>query len=144
MKKITDERLILRNLHHFKITYIVQTVGILFLLGFDLVTGGIESMRSNPLWLIFILTSVISAYLSIGVSVEQEGGGKNPRKAFMMSLAILLFIVIAVVILTSSAANTGWTEGIGLGSLLLICGFIPIYYVFKLRVKQEKDNDEMG
>ncbi|WP_366295881.1 hypothetical protein [Paenibacillus sp. AN1007] len=99
-------------------------------------------MRSNPLWFIFILTSVVFAYLSISVSVEQERGVKHPGKAFMVSLTVLLLIAAAVMILTSSAANTGWAEGLGMGAILFICGFIPIYYVFKLRKQQQRDQDE--
>lgn len=48
MKKITDERLILRNLKNIKITYIVQTIGILSILGYDFFRG-LDRMRENPL-----------------------------------------------------------------------------------------------
>lgn len=60
----------------------------------------------------------------------------------MVSLTVLLLIAAAVMILTSSAANTGWAEGLGMGAILFICGFIPIYYVFKLRKEQQRDQDE--
>lgn len=35
MEKITDERLILRNLNNVKITYIIQTIGLLCILGYE-------------------------------------------------------------------------------------------------------------
>ena len=45
MKKITDERLVLRNLQHIRIAFIVQTLGILSILGYELYQGGLEGMR---------------------------------------------------------------------------------------------------
>jgi len=72
MKKITDERLIFKNLQNIKVTYIVQTIGILSILGYEFVQGGLEGMRQNPLWLVFILTSVVYSYLSMSVSIDHE------------------------------------------------------------------------
>ena len=81
MKKITDERLLLKNLKNIRIAYIIQTVGILGILGYDLVTKGVDGMRENPIWLVFIITSVISAYLSISrqkISHLKEREGRSP------------------------------------------------------------------
>jgi len=142
MKKITDERLILRNLQHIKITYIVQTIGILCILGYELFQGGIEEMRQTPLWIIFILTSVVHAYLSMSVNVENEKRLKSPKRSFTVSLAVLTTIVIAVAYLTSNTTNFGRTDGLIMGTILFVCGFIPLYYVYHLRVKQEKNTKE--
>ena len=79
MKKIKDERLILKNLKNIRIAYIIQTVGILGILGYDLVTKGLDGMRENPLWLVFMITTVISAYLSMSISADHESN-ENPRK----------------------------------------------------------------
>ncbi|GIN86208.1 hypothetical protein J6TS2_25940 [Heyndrickxia sporothermodurans] len=51
MKKIKDERLILQNLNNIRIAFIVQTLGIIGILGYDLFTNGIDEMRNNPLWI---------------------------------------------------------------------------------------------
>lgn len=51
MKKIKDERLVLNNLQDIRIIYIVQTIGILCILGYAFFQGGLEEMRANPLWL---------------------------------------------------------------------------------------------
>jgi len=142
MKKITDERLILRNLQHIKIAFIVQTIGILCILGYEFVRGGLEGMRENPLWIVFILTSIVYAYLSMSVSVEHERNIKNPKKSFIISMGVLTVIVVAVAYLTSITPNYGWTEGLLIGAILLLCGFIPLYYVYRLRMKQGQDLED--
>ncbi|WP_426332734.1 hypothetical protein ACN9MH_15650 [Paenibacillus silvae] len=142
MKKITDERLIFRNLQHIKIIYIVQSIGILCILGYELFQGGLEGMRKNPLWLLFIVTSVVYAYLSISTSVENEKALQNPKKSFVVSIIVLIAIATAVAYLTI-AKNFGWTNGVVIGVILFICGFIPFYYVYRLRERQIKDlNDD--
>lgn len=77
MKKIKDERLIMKNLQNIKVAYIIQTLGIIGILGYDLITKGLAGMRDNPLWYVFIITSIISAYLSMNISVDHENSKKD-------------------------------------------------------------------
>ena len=91
MKKITDERLVLKNLKNIRIAYIIQTVGILGILGYDLVTKGLDGMRENPLWIVFMITTVISAYLSMSISADHESNKINPQKSLSISLVVLSF-----------------------------------------------------
>ncbi|MES1050032.1 hypothetical protein FOA24_11525 [Bacillus thuringiensis] len=142
MKKITDERLILRNLKNVKITYIVQTIGILCILGYDLFQGGLDGMRENSLWMVFILTSVVSAYLSISVSVEHEKEIKNPKKSLIVSMVVLTIIVVTVAYLTSITPTFSWINGLLVGAIVFIFGCIPMYYVYRLRIKQEQDLED--
>ena len=142
MKKIKDERLILKNLQNIRIVYIVQTIGILFILGYTFFQGGLEEMRANPLWLLFILTSVVFAYLSMNVNVANEKMVKNPRKSLSISMVILTVIAIIVAYLTSITPNYGWTDGMLLGVVLFICGLIPSYYIYRLRVKEKDDFED--
>ncbi|MCM3671093.1 hypothetical protein M3181_19215 [Mesobacillus maritimus] len=142
MKKITDERLILQNLQHIRITYIVQTIGILCILGYEFFQDGLEPMRENPLWLVFMLTTVVYAYLSMSVSVVHEKGETNPRKSFLISLIVLSLIVVVAAILTAMTPGFGWGNGAFIGGVLYVCGFIPCYYVYHLRKKQRAELDE--
>jgi len=142
MKKITDERLVLRNLQHIKITYIVQTFGILCILGYEFFRGGLEGMRENPLWLVFILTTVVYAYLTMSVSVEHEQVDKHPKKSFVVSMIVLAIVATTTVFLTAITPGFNWTNGIVIGAIVWICGFIPIYYVYRLRLKQYEDIED--
>ncbi|MGE7623455.1 hypothetical protein ACQKMD_10450 [Viridibacillus sp. NPDC096237] len=139
MKKITDERLILRNLQHIKIAFTVQTIGILSILAYELVQNGFDEMRENPLWHVLIITSAVIGYLSMSVSVEHEKVRKNPKKSLMVSLLVITAIVIAVAYLTVTTPNSNWKDGVIIAGVLFICSLIPTLYVYRLRVKQEQD-----
>ncbi|KAA0753652.1 hypothetical protein DT250_31265 [Bacillus sp. AR2-1] len=142
MKKITDERLIVQNLQHIKIAYIVQTIGVLSILGYEVFKGGIEGMTKNPLWMVFMLTSIIYSYLNMSVSVEHERKLKNPVKSLIISLIVVTIIALVFTILTSITPNFNWSNGLLIGGIIFICGVIPVSYVYRLRIKQEKDLEE--
>ena len=142
MKKIKDERLIMRNLQNIKTVYIVQTIGILGILGHSFLQGGADEMRANPLWLLFMLTTILSAYLSMRVSVENEQSVQNPARSFRISLLVLMTIIIIVSTLTLLTPGFELPDALLIGSILLICGIIPIYYIYRLRVKEQEDMEE--
>ncbi|MBH0167277.1 hypothetical protein IHV12_20340 [Fictibacillus sp. 7GRE50] len=141
MKKITDERLVLQNLKNIRIAYIIQTVGILGILGYDLVTKGFDGMRENPLWLVFILTTAISAYLSMSISADHESNKINPQKSLSISLVVIVFISTVVGFFVSLTDGFDIIDGVIMGGILFICGFIPIVYIYSLR-KKRQDADE--
>jgi hypothetical protein len=142
MKKVSDERLVLRNLQNIKITYIVQTIGILCILGYELAQGGLEGMRQNPLWLVFMLTTVVYTYMSMSVSVEHETKMKDPKKSLMISLVVLTLIALVVAYLTSITPNFGYGDGTLMGAIIFVCGYIPCHYVYRLRQKQQEDLED--
>ena len=142
MKKITDERLILQNLKNIRIAYIIQTVGILGILGYDLVTKGLDGMRENPLWLVFMITTVISAYLSMSISADHESNKINPQKS--LSISLVMFVLISAVVGFFVSFTDGFTiiDGVIMGGILFICGLIPIVYIYYLRTKRQDENSE--
>ena len=142
MKKITDERLILRNFKNIRIAYIIQTVGILGILGYDLVTKGFDGMRENPLWLVFMITTVISAYLSMSISADHESNKINPKKSLSISLVVLVFISTVVGFLVSYTDGFNVFDGVVFGGILFICGIVPILYIYHLRKKRQDENFE--
>ncbi|MDH5159520.1 hypothetical protein [Heyndrickxia oleronia] len=139
MKKITDERLILQNLKNIRIAYFIQTIGILGILGYDLVTKGVEGMRENPLWLVFLITTVISAYLSMNISADHENNKISPQKSLRFSLVVLILISIAVGFFVSLTNGFTIINGVIMGVILFICGLIPIVYIYNLRIKRQDD-----
>lgn len=142
MKKITDERLVLQNLKNIRIAFIIQTIGILGILGYDLVTSGLDEMRQNPLWTIFIITGVVLAYLSMSISADHEDHKINPRKSLIISLAILIFISTIVGFLVSVTEGFSIINGVIVGVILFICGFIPIIYIYFLRKNRQEEEAE--
>lgn len=142
MKKITDERLVLQNLKNIRIAFIIQTIGILSILGYDLVTKGLEGMRENPLWLVFMITAIISAYLSMSISADHEINKVNPQKRFSISLIVLILIATIVGFFVSLTDGFNITDGVIIGGILFICGFIPIVYIYNLRKKWQDEGME--
>ena len=138
MKKIKDERLILKNLQNIRVAYIIQTIGILAILGYDLVTKGMDGMTKNPLWLVFMITAVISTYLSMNISVDHETNEKSPKIRLVISLAVAALISIAVGIGVSLTDGFGPINGIVLGGIIFICSLAPTLYIYYLRMKREE------
>ena len=141
MKKVTDERLVLQNLKNIRIVYIIQTVGILGILGYDLVTKGLDEMRENPLWLVFMITAIISAYLSMSISADHEKNTINPQKSLAISFVVLVFISTVVGFFVSLTDGFNSINGLIMGSILFICGLFPIGYIYNLRKKRQDDDE---
>ena len=142
MKKITDERLIIRNLKHIQIAFIVQTLGILGILGYELLQNGLDGMRENPVWLVFMITSIVYAYLTMSTSVEHEKQIKNPKKSLIISLLTIIIIAMIVAYFISITPGYGWGTGMLISAILFVCGSIPIVYVYYLRIKYLADLEE--
>ncbi|HHW36151.1 MAG TPA: hypothetical protein GXX18_02450 [Bacillales bacterium] len=142
MKKITDERLIVRNLQNIRIAFIVQTIGIFGILGYEFFQDGMEGMTKNPLWLVFMLTAIIYNYLNMSVSVENEKKQKRPVKSLTISLAVVTIVATVFAVLTSITPDFKWSDGLLMGGVIFISGIIPVLYVYRLRIKQQKDLEE--
>ena len=141
MKKISDERLILQNLKNVRIAYFIQTLGILGILGYDLITKGFEGMRENPLWLVFMITTIAFAYFSMSISVEYENKKTDSQKSLRISLLILILISAVVGFLVSFTDGFTIINGLIIGGILFICGLIPIVYIYNLRKRQVEKNE---
>lgn len=142
MKKITDERLILLNLKNIRIAFIIQTIGILGILGYDLVKKGLDGMRENPLWYVFMSTAIISAYLSMSISADHEINKINPKKRLSISLVALILISTIIGFLVSFTDGFYFIDGTIIGGILFICGLIPTVYIYNLRTKRQDEDIE--
>lgn len=120
---------------------IIQTIRIIGILGYDSVTKGLDGMRENPLWLVFMITAIVTAYLSMSISADHENNKVNPQKKFSVSLIVLILIST---IIGSLVSLTGFTiiNGVIMGGILFICGLIPIVYIYNLRIKRQDENIE--
>ncbi len=139
MKKLKDERLILQNLKNIRMAYIIQTIGILGILGYDFVIKGLDGMRENPLWLVFIITTVISTYLSMNISVDYEGNEKSPKKSLTISLFVIVLISMIIGFFVSITEGFSIVDGVIMGGVLFICSFVPVIYIYYLRTKRRNE-----
>lgn len=140
MKRITDERLQLQNLKNIRVLFLVQSIGIIGILAYDLVTKGMDGMTANPLWFVFIITAVVSAYLSMSISVDHESDKKSSDRGLIISLIVITLISIVVGVLASLTEGFGPINGIIIGGIIFICSLAPFLYIYYLRTKRQNKN----
>lgn len=141
MKKIIDERLIIQNLKNVRIAFLIQTVGIIIILLYDLITKGLDAVKGNPLWFLLLITTTIYLYLTLSISIDHEKSPKSIKRNFQISLVILSIVSIIVGVLVTFSEEAGLLEGAVIGIILFICGLIPAIYIYHLRKKQGEDAD---
>jgi len=135
MKKITDERLQLQNLKNIRVLFLIQTVGIIAILAYDLVTKGMEGMTGNPLWFVLLITGVASAYLSMSISIDHESSEKSPKKGLIISLFVNVIVAIGFGILISLTGDLA--TGALIGGIVFVCCLAPSLYIYYLRMKRQ-------
>lgn len=136
MKKIKEERIKIQNLKNIRIAYIVQTIGILIVLANDLMKKGLAGMTKNPVWYVFLVTAIVSAFLSMSVSVHAESKPINPKQRLFITLFIILFISIAISLFVALTNGFNIVDGIIIGGIIFVCAFIPTTYIYYLRSKR--------
>lgn len=137
MKKITDERLILKNLKSIRGAYTIQTLGILGILGYDWIIRGSEAVFESPLWFIFIVSTTAGLFFSMDISVSHETPKRTPKKSLGISTVIIALISIAVGIFVPFSSKSDSINGLIVGGVLFIVVFIPYIYLYYLRTKQQ-------
>lgn len=137
LQKIKDERLKLKNLKNIRVAFMVQTIGIAFILVYDTINKGIGAMTDNPLWFVLIITAIVYLYLSMSISVEHERSDKNPKKGLTISFIVLLLASVILGVLVGISKDSTWMTGILIGGILFICSLVPIVYIYYLRKKQQ-------
>ncbi|WP_400242182.1 hypothetical protein AB3U99_15025 [Niallia sp. JL1B1071] len=142
MKKIKDERLIMKNLQNIKIAYIIQTIGILGILGYDLILKGLDGMTDNPLWYVFMITSIISAYLSMIISVDHENSKKDPKKGLYLSITIVTLLSLLIGILVIFSDGDQFLSGALIGGIVFICGIVPVLFIYYLRNRRKNEMED--
>lgn len=98
MKKIKDERLILRNLMNIRIAWIVQNLAILIFLVYQVIksqeTSGVFTY-GNPLWAVFTIGTYTLVVLSVNVSGPMEDKEKmTHKKIALISMGFFLITTI--------------------------------------------------
>ncbi len=139
MKKIKDERLILQNLKNIRIAYIVQTVGMVGILLYEFIMGGLERMTANPVWLVLLLSSITILFLNMNIAVAYESENKSAKKSLVISVIVIFLVAIIFGRLLSLSEGYGLIGGLVTGVIIVVSGLIPTIYIYKLRLKNKSD-----
>jgi hypothetical protein len=139
LQRINDERLILKNLQNIRVAYAIQTLGIIGVLGYDYITKGMDGMKENPLWIIFIVSTTILAFLSMNISVDFENNKKSPKRGFVISIVVLTLICTSIGFFTALSEGFTVMDGVFIGGIFLICGMVPLLFLFGIRKKRRDE-----
>lgn len=144
MKKIKDERLILQTLKNIRIAFLFQYTGVIGILGYIGFTKGMDQITQSPLWLLFILTSILLAYLQLSVSIDVEESEKEIKLTPYYKLvlrSLIVGIIIAIIYIIFSPERSLF-EAILTGSIFFIC-FLASYSVsYFIKKRRLQDDDE--
>lgn len=135
MKKIKDERLILRNLKNIRIAYVIQMVGMIIVLALEGRENGVEEMTSSPLWIVLLLSNVILILLSMPISLQVYES--KPEKLGKMGMISIGIGVVAAILAYVSGA--GIIPSALSGGLLALIFFVISYFTRKLAKKYQEE-----
>ncbi|KAA0825347.1 MULTISPECIES: branched-chain amino acid ABC transporter substrate-binding protein [Bacillus cereus group] len=144
VKKIKDERLILQMLKNIRMAFLFQYIGVVGILGYIGFTEGIDQITKSPLWLLFMLTSILLAYLQLSVSIDVEEGEKEiklPPYYKLVLRSLLIGIIITIIYLIFSPERPLF-ESILTGSVFLICFLVSYSVSYFIKKRRLQDNDE--
>ncbi|HDR7374961.1 MULTISPECIES: branched-chain amino acid ABC transporter substrate-binding protein [Bacillus] len=144
VKKIKDERLILKTLKNIRIAFLFQSLGIIGILGYIGFTEGMDQITKSPLWLLFILTSIVLSYLQLSVSIDVEEGEKDIKltpyyKIILRSLIVGTIIAIIYIIFSPERPLF---EALLTGSIFFICFLVSYSVSYFIKKRRLQDNDE--
>ncbi|MCR6785540.1 MULTISPECIES: branched-chain amino acid ABC transporter substrate-binding protein [Bacillus cereus group] len=141
MKKIKDERLILQMLKNIRIVFLFEYIGVVGILGYIGFTEGIDQITKSPLWLLFMLTSILLAYLQLSVSIDVEEGVKLTPYYKLVFRSLIVGIVMAIIYIIFSPERPLF-EAILTGSILFICFLVSYSVSYFIKKRRLQDNDE--
>lgn len=100
MKKIKDERLILKNLKYMRIALIIQIIGILSILVHKAITINFGSAVESPLMFVLIISCLPLIYgnMDIGIDNNEKPDKENNQRPYYKKLLIALGVGIAAII----------------------------------------------
>lgn len=144
VKKIKDERLILQTLKNIRIAFLFQYIGVVGILGYIGFTEGIDQITKSPLWLLFMLTSILLAYLQLSVSIDVEEGEKEIKLTpyYKLVLRSLIVGIIITTIYIFFSPERPLFEAILTGSVFFICFLVSYSVSYFIKKRRLQDDDE--
>jgi|SRR5690625_1461685 len=148
MKKITDERLILQDLKSIRVAFIVQTIGIIGILIYQVISNilvnrdvaeGIMAFTKNPLWMLLLLVGIVLNYQNLMIANDIEDKKTNPGPYYWI-LTSAVGIGVVVGLLVKLFPGDGNPNPLIAGILVSLCFLIPfsiVHFLLKKRLGNE-------
>lgn len=140
MKTIRDERLEREQLKNIRIAFFVQSIGIIFVLLYEGLSGGVKAVIENPLWIIFLLSILILNILNLRISVDlyDHFHKKLGLKFGWIIISSLLAGIVAGFVTKFGPDQASILQSILAGVIVFICLLVPFtitYFLLKKRME---------
>lgn len=144
MKKIKDERLILKNLKNIRIAFFVQTIGIISILVYKAITINLDSVLGSPLWYVLMISCLVTVYLNMNIAIDNEEQDKQTKNQVPLYKKILIILVIGIVIsvLIIFTSDTTIMSAAIIGAVFFLCFTATYTYTHHLKKKRLEDDDD--
>lgn len=142
IKKLTDERLIIRNLKNIRIVFVLQTLGIVGILIYKAIMNGISDILGSPLWYVLMISLIVGAYLNLTIAVDSEEQQQNEQMSYPKKVLLALGIgIIISLLLIFTSDNPVWSSAL-IGAVFFLCFLAPITYTHFLKKKWSDDDEK--
>lgn len=144
MKKIKDERLILKNLKNIRIAFTFQTIGIISILVYKAITIDLDSVLGSPLWFVLMISCLVTVYLNINIAIDNEEQDKKTNQVpYYKKILIILVIGIVTSLLIIFTSDTTIMSAVIIGAVFFLCFTATYTYTHHLKKKRLEDDDEL-
>jgi hypothetical protein len=143
LKLIKDERLIMQNLRNIRIAFVFQTLSILGILIYDGISKGITQVTDNPLWLVFVGTSVILGFLNLRISVDAYATHNEKKQGPYYKTVFISFIIgVIFSVITLLTPEGTVRDAVIIGGVMFGCFLFSFTVGYYLRKKRYDENDD--
>ena len=145
MKKIKDERLLLKNLKNIRIAFLVQSIGLFSVLTYIALTEGPREATGNLFFTVFLLSMAVYLWLSLDISRDVSDHSEIEKRPAPYYRWVLLSAGIGIVI--GLAARFGPDKS-SVSDSLLVAGVVFVcflilysinYFIKKKRYNEDND-----
>ncbi|QKS70305.1 hypothetical protein FLK61_26465 [Paenalkalicoccus suaedae] len=125
----------------FRTLFLVQTAGIIIVLLLHVLENGMQELTSTPVWYVFILTAIVSGYLQMDVTVDNDDKDKAPPTYFYVVGFIGCLAIAASISFIALAENSFAVKTLATALLFIAC-YAPFSYALYLKTKKAKELNE--
>lgn len=142
LKKIKDERLMIKNLKIIRVAFLVQTIGILIILVKDFIDE--KAVFGSPLFFVLIVTVLVLNVMSMPISLEYfEPKKKSVLNSYPKILFISALIGVGMTFLyLFLSPDRSVMEAIIAGGILSVCFLFSFSILYFIQKKRKQDLDE--
>ena len=97
MKRMTDERLLIKNLKNVRVAFLVQTFGILAVLTYVAITEGVSEAIGNPFFVVYMSSLGLYSWLNLSISWDMSEHSEGVKKPGPYYRVIMLSTGVGVV-----------------------------------------------